>query len=66
MAGLDPATHDSGWQPLMMTYRRNRTLYAGSTTDLARRSWKHRTGVAEGFTKQYGLNRLVYAPQRLF
>jgi putative endonuclease len=39
----------------------NGTLYVGTTTDLPRRAWEHRTGVAEGFTKQYGLHRLVYA-----
>jgi putative endonuclease len=39
----------------------NGTLYVGTTTDLPRRAREHRTGVAEGFTKQYGLHRLVYA-----
>ena len=44
----------------MMTNRPNGTLYIGVTSDLARRTWKHREGVAEGFTKRYGLKRLVY------
>jgi len=39
----------------------NGTLYVGTTTDLPRRAREHRTGVAEGFTKQYGLHRLVCA-----
>ena len=26
-----------------------------------RRAWEHREGLAEGFTKRYGLKRLVYA-----
>jgi putative endonuclease len=30
------------------------------TSDLARRAWEHREGVIEGFTKRYGLKRLVY------
>ena len=30
------------------------------TTNLARRIWEHREGVASGFTKRYGLNRLVH------
>jgi putative endonuclease len=30
-------------------------------TNLARRAWEHRNNVADGFTKQYGLHRLVYA-----
>jgi len=44
-----------------MTNRPNGTLYVGAATDLARRAWEHRSGVADGFTKQYGLRRLVHA-----
>jgi len=44
-----------------MTNRPNGTLYVGTTTDLARRVWEHKAGVAEGFTKRYGLDRLVCA-----
>jgi putative endonuclease len=40
---------------------RNGTLYVGVTDDLARRAWEHRAGLVEGFTKQYGLARLVFA-----
>ena len=43
-----------------MTNRPNGTLYVGVTAELARRIWEHRTGAAEGFTKRYGLKRLVY------
>jgi len=39
---------------------RNGTLYTGVTSDIARRSWSHRTGAVEGFTKRYGIDRLVY------
>jgi putative endonuclease len=49
-----------GWV-YMMTNRPNGTLYVGTTVDLARRAWEHREGVADGFTKKYGLKRLVYA-----
>jgi putative endonuclease len=49
-----------GWV-YVMTNRPNGTLYVGTTTDLARRAWEHRAGVVQGFTKQYGLTRLVYA-----
>lgn len=38
----------------------NRTIYVGVTSDLVWRIWKHRTGVFEGFTKEYKVNRLVY------
>jgi putative endonuclease len=49
-----------GWV-YIMTNRRNGTLYGGTTADLARRVWEHREGVADGFTRRYGLKRLVYA-----
>lgn len=47
-----------GWV-YIVTNRRNGTLYVGTTVDLARRIWEHREGVADGFTKKYGLKRLV-------
>jgi len=43
-----------------MTNRANRTLYTGVTTHIARRAWEHREGLVPGFTKRYGLKRLVY------
>jgi putative endonuclease len=30
------------------------------TNDLERRVWEHKLGTVEGFTKRYGLTRLVY------
>src|SRR4051812_9782206 len=36
------------------------TLYTGVTSDLPRRARQHRDGVFPGFTKTYGLKRLVY------
>ena len=44
-----------------MTNRRNGTLYLGVTSDIARRAWEHREGAVKGFTRRYGLKRLVYA-----
>ena len=49
-----------GWV-YMMTNRPNGTLYVGVTDDLTQRAWEHRAGLVEGFTKQYGLKRLVFA-----
>jgi putative endonuclease len=49
-----------GWV-YIVTNRPNGTLYVGVTSDLPRRTWQHREGVAEGFTKRYGLKRLVFA-----
>jgi len=48
-----------GWV-YIMTNQPNGTLYVGVTADLARRVSEHRDGAADGFTKRYGLNRLVY------
>lgn len=39
---------------------RNSTLYTGVTNDLLRRVWEHKQGIAEGFTKRYGVHQLVY------
>ena len=36
------------------------TLYIGVTSQLSRRMWEHRDGVYPGFTKRYGLRRLVW------
>lgn len=43
-----------------MTNQANGTLYVGVTSNLARRVWEHREGLTDGFTKRYGLKRLVY------
>ena len=45
----------------ILANRRNGTLYVGVTSDLPRRVWEHKSGVAEGFTKRYGVHRLVHA-----
>jgi putative endonuclease len=76
MAGLVPAIHEvllqasdrspfgamEGAWVYIVTNRPNGTLYTGVTSNLARRIWEHRAGVIDdGFTKQYGLKRMVYA-----
>tara|TARA_B100000614_G_scaffold232035_1_gene226414 strand:+ start:378 stop:668 length:291 start_codon:yes stop_codon:yes gene_type:complete len=38
----------------------NGTLYVGVTSDLPGRVWQHRNDLANGFTKRYGVHRLVY------
>ena len=43
-----------------MSNARNGTLYVEVTGDLVRRCHEHRNGLLQGFTKQYGLKRLVY------
>ena len=36
------------------------TLYVGSTTDLGRWVWEHKTKAIPGFTAKYGVDRLVW------
>jgi putative endonuclease len=36
------------------------TLYVGLTDDLRRRVEEHKLGLADGFTKKYNVNRLMY------
>ena len=69
MRGLVPRIHglqhenmrEGGGWVYIMTNRPNGTLYLGVTSDIARRAWQHRESLLDGFTKQYGLTRLVYA-----
>ena len=42
------------------TNKRNGTIYTGVTNDLVRRAHEHREGLVGGFTKRYGLKRLVW------
>ena len=44
----------------IVTNKRNGTLYIGHTDDLAKRVWQHRAKAFDGFTKQYGCDRLVW------
>ncbi|MCS6988038.1 MAG: GIY-YIG nuclease family protein [Chloroherpetonaceae bacterium] len=44
----------------ILASKRNGTLYVGFTNDLKRRVYEHKTGAIEGFTKKYGVKRLVY------
>ncbi len=36
------------------------TLYVGVTSNLVHRIFQHKEGLAEGFSKKHGLNRLVW------
>ncbi len=42
---------------------RNGTLYIGVTSDLLKRIWEHKNKKADGFTKEYGVDKLVYYEQ---
>jgi putative endonuclease len=37
------------------------TLYVGVTNNISRRLYEHKEKLFEGFSKKYGLNKLVYA-----
>ena len=43
-----------------MASKPNGTLYIGASSDLVRRVWQHREGIADGFTKRYGVHNLVW------
>jgi putative endonuclease len=49
----------AGWV-YIVTNRPRGTLYAGVTANIAQRAWQHREGSVTGFSKRYGLKRLVY------
>jgi len=44
----------------ILASRRHGTLYIGVTTDLSKRIYEHREGLVPGFTRKYGVKRLVY------
>jgi len=45
----------------ILASQRNGTSYIGVTADVVRRTWEHRTGLVDGFIREYGVHRLVYA-----
>ena len=44
----------------ILANKRNGTLYVGVTSDLPKRIWEHKSKVVEGFTKKYGVDKLVW------
>ena len=47
----------------LLASHRNGTLYIGVTSSLMQRLNQHREGLIEGFTKDYGVQRLVWFEQ---
>ena len=43
-----------------MANKQNGTIYVGVTSNLIKRIYEHRNQLCPGFTKEYGLNKLVY------
>ena len=44
----------------LLANRRSGTLYVGVTSNLVQRVWQHKNDVMPGFTRQYGVHRLVW------
>jgi putative endonuclease len=44
----------------IVTNKRDGTLYVGVTSDIRRRASEHHAGTYPGFSKHYGLKRLVF------
>lgn len=44
----------------ILASKRNGTLYVGVTNDLVRRMSEHKAKLVPGFTRQYGVDKLVY------
>jgi len=44
----------------IMTNKRNTVLYTGVTNDLKKRVYEHKEKLAEGFTKRYNVDKVIY------
>jgi putative endonuclease len=44
----------------ILASRKNGTLYVGVTSNLIQRVYQHKEGLADGFTKKYGVKSLVW------
>jgi len=50
----------------ILTNKRNGTLYIGMTNDVIRRVYEHKQKRIKGFTKKYGLSKLVHYEEYSF
>ena len=51
---------DRQYYVYLLASRKHGTLYLGVTNDLVRRAHQHKQKLLPGFTKKYGVNKLVY------
>ena len=52
--------NDKRYYVYIITNKRNGTLYIGVTNNLIRRIYEHKNKLVNGFSKKYGLDKLVY------
>ena len=62
MTALKGWTNDAMKQPAIyiLASQKNGTLYIGVTGHLQQRVWQHQQEEQEGFTRKYGVHRLVH------
>ena len=60
---MTPGAGGKGGWVYIMASQPNGVLYVDVTTDLTRRVYGHRGGMIPGFTKRYGVKRLVWFEQ---
>jgi putative endonuclease len=57
------ASRDRIFHVYILSSDRHGTLYTGVTSDLVKRVGEHRGNVVAGFTRRYGVHRLVWFEQ---
>lgn len=53
----------SNYYVYILTNKSNTVLYTGVTNDIKRRVYEHKQKLADGFTKKYNVDKLVYFEQ---
>ena len=51
---------DKVYYVYILTNKSNKVLYTGVTSNLIKRVYEHKQKLADGFTKKYNVNKLVY------
>ena len=51
---------DKAYYVYILASARYGTLYIGVTSNLIKRVWEHKEGLADGFTKKYDVKQLVW------
>jgi putative endonuclease len=51
---------DKQFYVYILASQKNGTLYIGVTSELVQRVWQHKNKQADGFTKKYNVDKLVY------